>query len=225
MQEAGVFVHSRQHLPDDLAATITAFRQTAFPEPDASPEEHSDESGKYPGDPSDEHFEYSAMGGADVIVTAGGVSVGDRDFVKAALETLGTLDLWRVAMKPGKPLAFGRIGRTLFFGLPGNPVSAQVTFELFVRPALRKMAGGEPGDWKRRQVEAMLLEPVAHVSGRREYVRAVTKWQAGGYVARPLGGQSSADTLALARANSLLIVPETSQGAAAGETLSVLLLD
>jgi molybdopterin molybdotransferase len=211
VQEAGALVHSRLHLPDDLEVTLAAFRQNALAETEDTLEAIFEE--------------HSADGGADVIVTAGGVSMGDRDYVKTALETLGTLDLWRVAMKPGKPLAFGRIGRTLFFGLPGNPVSAQVTFELFVRPALRKMAGGHLQDLGRRQVEAVLLEPVAHAPGRREYVRAITEWQAGGYVTRPLGGQSSADTRSLALANSLLILPEASNGAAAGETLPVLLLD
>ena len=222
VQEAGASVHSRQHLPDDLETTLAAFRQCALPS-EHSQEEHSQ--AENVGENGASKGANAASEGVDVIVTAGGVSMGDRDYVKTALETLGTLDLWRVAMKPGKPLAFGRIGRTLFFGLPGNPVSAQVTFELFVRPALRKMAGEQTDNWGRRQVEALLLEPIAHVPGRREYVRAITEWQAGRYVTRPLGGQSSADTLALARANSLVIVPEASNGAAAGETLPVLLLD
>lgn len=215
VQEAGAVVHSRLHLPDDLEATLIAFRQNVLPSTEDTAENILDIF-------ADEH---AADGGVDVIVTAGGVSMGERDYVKTALETLGTLDLWRVAMKPGKPLAFGRIGRTLFFGLPGNPVSAQVTFELFVRPALRKMAGEHLQHLGRRQVEALLLEPVEHIPGRREYVRAVTEWQAGRYVTRPLGGQSSADTRMLAHANSLLIVPEASSGASAGETLPVLLLD
>jgi molybdopterin molybdotransferase len=80
--------------------------------------------------------------GADVLVTTGGVSVGDRDLVRQALQAAGArLDFWRVAMRPGKPLAFGRLGRTLVFGLPGNPASALTTFELFARPALRALAG------------------------------------------------------------------------------------
>src|SRR5207237_665951 len=124
-QEAGAILHSHTHVRDDLSDTEAAFRALADPET-----------------------------GADVILTAGGVSVGDRDYVKPALEKLGRLDLWRVAMKPGKPLAFGRIGDTLFFGLPGNPVSAMVTFELFVRPALWKMAGRT--ELERPQVQATL---------------------------------------------------------------------
>ena len=84
---------------------------------------------------------FDACAGADVIITSGGVSVGDYDFVKAVFAERGTLDFWQTAIRPGKPIAFGQWGSTLFFGLPGNPVSSMVTFELFVRPALRKMRG------------------------------------------------------------------------------------
>ena len=128
-------------------------------------------------------------------------------------------------MKPGKPLAFGRLGRTLFFGLPGNPVSAQVTFELFVRPALGKMMGLSESALARRQVEATLLEPIPHVPGRREYIRAHTEWRSGQFVTYPTGTQSSANSHSLALANSLLIVPETRENIEAGELLSALLLD
>ncbi len=204
VRESGAELHSRLHIPDDLEATLAALRQCAKWE--------ENEAGE------------NAHGGADVIVTAGGVSVGDRDFVKPALETLGTLDLWRVAMKPGKPLAFGRIGRTLFFGLPGNPVSAQVTFELFVRPCLLKMAGRPNAEWQRPQVEAELTEAITHTPGRREYLRGHTFWQNGRFVAQPLGGQSSANLQSLSRANSLLIVPEQATEMRAGQQISVLLL-
>lgn len=166
-----------------------------------------------------------ALSGADVIVTAGGVSVGDRDFVKPALEKLGRLDLWRVAMKPGKPLAFGSIGETLFFGLPGNPVSALVTFELFVRPALRKMAGRADSDLARRSVTAIAAQAVSHLPGRREYVRAVTILQDNQYHARPTGAQGSGILRSMLGANSLLVVPEDSPGIVAGEHVTVLLLD
>ena len=221
VREAGGVVHSRRHLPDDLAATQAALRECALRE-----EKTADRRQKTEGAALEEGLEEDDYEeGADVIVTAGGVSVGDRDFIKPALESLGTLDLWRVAMKPGKPLAFGRIGRTLFFGLPGNPVSALVTFALFVRPALRKMAGVREGELRRRQVTATLLAPISHVPPRREYVRAFTEWRESGFVTLPLSGQSSANMATLARANSLLIVPEQSEGAKAGDTLPVLLLD
>ena len=205
-RESGAELHSRLHIPDDLEATLAALRQCAnFGE-------------NQPGENDYTHA------GADVIVTAGGVSVGDRDFVKPALETLGTLELWRVAMKPGKPLAFGRIGRTLFFGLPGNPVSAQVTFELFVRPCLLKMAGRPENEWQRPQVEAELAEAITRTPGRREYLRGHTHWQNGRFVAQPLSGQSSANLQSLSRANSLLIVPEQATEMRAGQQISVLLL-
>ena len=200
VRECGAELHSRLHVPDNLEATLDALRRCV-------------EVGEN-GEP-----------GADVIITAGGVSVGERDFVKPALETMGTLELWRVAMKPGKPLAFGRIGQTLFFGLPGNPVSAQVTFELFARPCLAKMAGRLEADWQRREVEAELMETISHVPGRREYIRGATEWKDGRFVAQPLSGQSSANLQSLSRANSLLIVPEQATEARAGEQIRVLLLD
>jgi molybdopterin molybdotransferase len=196
VREAGAVVHSLTHIPDELEATRAALRACADPQT-----------------------------GADLIVTAGGVSVGDRDFVRPALEELGTLELWRVAMKPGKPLAFGSIGDTLFFGLPGNPVSAMVTFELFVRPALWKMAGRADAELARRQVPARLLEPIAHVPGRREYVRAVTTVQDGQFLTRPTGAQDSGILRSMTLANSLFIIPEEAAGVAAGETVTALLLD
>lgn len=228
VREAGAIVHSRRHIGDDLIATQAALRRCAFGKGNREenrPEDRAKEDGRRKTEGA--WLEDAAPDNdiADVIVTAGGVSVGDRDFVRVALESMGTLELWRVAMKPGKPVAFGRIGRTLFFGLPGNPVSAHVTFELFVRPALKKMAGVRDEELSRRCVTATLLADVPHVPPRREYVRARTEWQNGRFVALPLGGQGSANMATLARANSLLIVPEQSEGVKAGEILSVLLLE
>jgi molybdopterin molybdotransferase len=196
VREAGAAVHSLTHIPDDPVATEAALRACADPQ-----------------------------SGADVIVTAGGVSVGDRDFVKPALERLGRLELWKVAMKPGKPLAFGCIHDTLFFGLPGNPVSAMVTFELFVRPTLWKMAGRADADLARPQVQAVLTEDVPHMPGRREYLRAITIAQEGRFVTRPTGAQGSGILRSMTQANSLLVLPQESSGAAAGEVVTVLLLD
>ena len=194
VQEAGAALHSLTHVGDDLAATVAAFQALAAPE-----------------------------AGVDAIVTAGGVSVGDRDFVKPALEKLGRLDLWRVAMKPGKPLAFGSIGSTLFFGLPGNPVSALVTFELFVRPALWKMAGRT--DLNRPHVQAMLTHSVSHVPGRREYVRAFTTSAHGQFVTTPTGkAQGSGMLSSLTAANSLLIVPAEAATLPAQSVVEVMLL-
>ncbi len=193
VHEAGALLHSLTHLPDDLEATVAAFLTCS----------ESDT-------------------GADVILSAGGVSVGDRDYVKPALERLGKLEFWRVAMKPGKPLAFGSIGKTRFFGLPGNPVSALVTFELFVRPALAKMEGRR--EWERPVVTAELTHPVEHLSGRREYVRAVTRTEEGRFLATPTGAQGSGMLHSLTAANSLLIVPTESDGLSAGASVQVILL-
>lgn len=193
VREAGAEVHSRLHIPDDLAATEAALRRCV-------------------------------ESGADVIVSAGGVSVGDRDFIKPALERLGRLELWRVAMKPGKPLAFGSIGKTLFFGLPGNPVSALVTFELFVRPTLGMMAGRQAADLKRPVIQATVTEPVSHAPGRREFVRAVTTSEDGRFVTRPTGAQGSGILHSMLGANSLLVIPEDSLGLTPGQTATVLLL-
>jgi molybdopterin molybdotransferase len=196
VRESGAEVHSLTHIPDEPAATEATLRACADP-----------------------------ASGADVIVTAGGVSVGDRDFVRPALEKLGTLALWRVAMKPGKPLAFGRIGETLFFGLPGNPVSAMVTFELFVRPALWKMAGRAACELARRQVPAVLRTAIPHQPGRREYVRASTTVEGERFVTQPTGAQGSGILRSMTLANSLIVLPTESTGAAAGETVKVLLLE
>ena len=171
-------------------------------------------------------FEACVASGADVIVTAGGVSVGERDFVKPVLEKLGRLEFWRISMKPGKPLAFGSIGKTLFFGLPGNPVSALVTFELFVRPLLGKLAGRSMKDVLRPRLRVRLLEPVLHVAGRQEYVRAVITLQEDGeWVARITGDQGSSRLSSMVGANALLIIPADSVGLAMGDFLEALWLN
>lgn len=127
---------------------------------------------------------------ADVIVTTGGVSVGEEDHVKAALQAEGALSLWRVAIKPGKPLAFGRIGQTYFLGLPGNPVSSFVTFLLFVQPFLRELGGEAPRPLRSFPVHAAFTRP--HGDKRREFVRAQLVEGADGAVwAKPYSRQSS----------------------------------
>ena len=170
--------------------------------------------------------------GCDLILTSGGVSVGEFDYVKAAVEEIGSLNFWRIAIKPGKPLAFGRIGDALFFGLPGNPVSALVTFELFVRPALRKMAGYSR--LQRTLVSAVLGSPLPHEPGRREFVRArleapEKQGKAGelpaGLRALPLGSQDSHRLSSLASADALLIAHEEHGDYAIGDTLPAILLN
>jgi len=170
-------------------------------------------------------FRQCVDSGADVIVTAGGVSVGDRDYVKPVLEKLGRLEFWRIAMKPGKPLAFGQIGNTLFFGLPGNPVSAMVTFELFARPALRKMAGYPDNAIMRPIIPVTLSEPIPHTPPRREYARAIVTLEQSGFVATTTGNQGSSRLSSMMGANALIVIPEYSNGLDAGEQAQALLLN
>jgi len=161
----------------------------------------------------------------DVLLVSGGSSVGVHDHVRPALEELGvTLHFWRVEMKPGHPLAFGTRGDCLVFGLPGNPVSSMVCFEQFVLPALRRRMGNP--NLFRRTVAATLTHAVKHQPGRAEFVRvALSADAAGGFQVRATGPQSSGDLVSMARADGLLIVPEGSEGLAAGATVKVQLFD
>jgi len=160
---------------------------------------------------------------ADVLVVSGGVSAGDYDLVEPALLQLGATFLFtKVAIKPGAPLVFGRRGETLVFGLPGNPVSAQVTFDLFVRPALLKMQGARVLERPRVVVE--LLADVRNRSGRRSHVPARVRFEGGRLVARPLRSRGSGDLVAHARANALVVIEAARPQAAAGETAEAVLL-
>jgi molybdopterin molybdotransferase len=175
---------------------------------------------------------------ADVLVSSAGVSVGDRDFVREAVEALGArLDFWKVNMRPGKPLTFGRLpGRPggaagapgeahgegrLFFGLPGNPVSCMVTFELFVRPALRRMGGH--GVLERPRVRARALDPIDNPGTRPGYLRVRLEPVAGGLGARPTGEQGSAILRSMLVADGLAVVPGDTR-IAPGEEVEVILL-
>ena len=160
---------------------------------------------------------------ADVLVVSGGVSAGDYDLVEPALLELGATFLFtRVAIKPGAPLVFGRVGGTLVFGLPGNPVSAQVTFELFVRPALLKMQGARV--LGRPQVSVELLAAVKNRSGRKAYLPARLRFEGGRLVARPVRSMGSGDLAAHARANALVVIEADRVEAAVGETAGAVLL-
>jgi molybdopterin molybdotransferase len=165
---------------------------------------------------------FDACSDCDVLVTSGGVSVGDRDFIQMVAKERGALDFWKVAIRPGKPLAFGRIGHCLFFGLPGNPVSSLVTFELFVRPTLRKLSGHH--DLLRPQVVATLTAPLSHEPGRREFARAAVRWEHGHCLASPTGAQGSHRLSSLLSANAYLIADENHGDYATGDSLPALLL-
>lgn len=143
---------------------------------------------------------------ADVLVSSAGVSVGELDLVREALTRCGAeLHLWQVAMRPGKPITFGSLEGRPIFGLPGNPVSAMVTFELFVRPALRRMQGCRAVERARLRVPA--LEPIANPGGRRGYLRVTLARDGEGYGARLTGDQGSGILRSMVLADGLAVVP------------------
>jgi molybdopterin molybdotransferase len=161
--------------------------------------------------------------GADLFLTSGGVSVGDYDVVKDVLGTEGQMQFWQVNMKPGKPLAFGLLrGDVPLIGLPGNPVSAMVSFEQFARPAILRMLGHV--DLTKPTVRAMVDEPLTN-SGRRGFVRVVVAREEDGYHARSTGEQGSGVLTSMAKANGLAIIPEGTYRVPAGTELTVQMLD
>ena len=188
------------------------------------------------------------VGGADIIIVSGGVSVGPYDVVRAAFEEFGTIDLWRVAVQPGKPFAFGTARApgddrdpaappTLLFGLPGNPVSTFVTFELFVRPVIRRLGGHRQERWFRPGDRAVLRDDVAKGAGRRAFVRVMVERDAMGAPVRDdrgrlhaglaggASGQGSHVLSALAEADALAVIPETDDRLPAGAEVEVWWLD
>jgi len=159
----------------------------------------------------------------DVLVLSGGVSAGVFDLVEEALESHGVRLLFtKVAIKPGAPLVFGKRDHCLIFGLPGNPVSAQVTFDLFVRPALLRLQGARIV--ARPTVDAELAEAVKNRSGRRAHLPVDLRFEGHRFVARPLRSQGSADLVGHARANALLVLEAERTAAEAGERAPALLL-
>jgi molybdopterin molybdotransferase len=162
---------------------------------------------------------------ADLVLTSGGVSVGAYDVVKDALGRLGTVAFDRIAMQPGMPQGFGTIGpdETPFFGLPGNPVSAYVSFEVFVRPVLRRMLGVDP--IHRPIVRARLTEPLPSPAGKRSFARAWLSVEAGTYVVRPVGGSGSHLIASLAAANAFVVVPEETTQLDTDATVDVMMLE
>ena len=162
---------------------------------------------------------------ADVLVTSGGVSVGAYDVVKEVLSRLGTVSFDRVAMQPGMPQGFGTIGpdSTPVFGLPGNPVSALVSFEAFVRPALRKMLGATP--LERPRVRAVTTAPLRSPSGKRSYLRVALDVRDGAYAVTPVSGPGSHLLAGMSRATALAVVPEGVEVVEAGQAVEVLVLE
>jgi molybdopterin molybdotransferase len=166
----------------------------------------------------------SAASKADAIITSGGVSVGEADFTKAMMAKLGDVAFWRIAMRPGRPMAVGRIGSSVLFGLPGNPVAVMVTFLAFVRPALLKMMGAaaEPQIMlKARSLEAMRKKP-----GRTEYQRGrVSRGSDGTLEVRTTGNQGSGVLSSMVAANGLIVLGHEQGNVAVGEFVDVLMFD
>jgi molybdopterin molybdotransferase len=189
------------------------------------------------------------VAGAEAIIVSGGVSVGPYDVVRNAFEEFGRIDLWRVAVQPGKPFAFGTARApgddgndparpaTLLFGLPGNPVSTFVTFELFVRPALRRLAGHRDDALYRSVDRAILVEDVSKSSGRRAFIRVTVARDSDGSPRRDdrgrvtarlaggAGGQGSHVLSALATADALAVIPEADDTLPAGAEVALWWLD
>jgi len=161
--------------------------------------------------------------GADLFLTSGGVSVGDFDVVKMVLAAEGEMGFWRVRMKPGKPLAFGHIGGVPLLGLPGNPVSAMVSFELFARPAILKMLGKTK--LTKPTIEATLLGGVRRKDNRRHFLRVVLEERDGEYFARLTGDQGSGILLSMVQGQGLAIIPEDVDHLPVGARVQVMMLD
>jgi molybdopterin molybdotransferase len=162
---------------------------------------------------------------ADLVVTSGGVSVGAYDVVKQVLSSLGSVQFDRIAMQPGMPQGFGTIGpdETPIFGLPGNPVSALVSFEVFVRPVLRKMIGAYP--LERPRVSARALADLTSPRGKRSYLRVLLEVRDGAYVVSPVSGPGSHLLAGLARANALAVLDSEVEHVPAGAPVPVMLLE
>jgi len=167
----------------------------------------------------------AAAADADVVITTGGVSVGEADFTRAILARLGEAAFWKIAMRPGRPLAFGRVGHALFFGLPGNPVAVMITFYQFVREALLAAAGVSQGS-ELPMLQVPARDAIRKKPGRTEYQRAIVEQDAQGQWSVQLTGQQGSGVLSsMARANCLIVLEHGRGSVAAGEPVSVVLFD
>jgi molybdopterin molybdotransferase len=178
--------------------------------------------GSVPDDPARlEHAFREAAAMADVVISSGGVSVGDADFVRPMLDRLGEVLFWKIAMKPGRPLAYGRIGQSHFFGLPGNPVAVMVTFLAFVREALLKLAGVDPVPALPR-LRVKTTTPLKKAPGRTEFQRGIlSPDDSGEWTVRSTGNQGSGILSSMSAANCFIVLPQHSGSVAAGEWVDV----
>jgi molybdopterin molybdotransferase len=157
---------------------------------------------------------------ADAVITSGGASVGAADFVVDTLCSLGRIDFWKVAIKPGKPFAFGRIGAAYFFGLPGNPVSALVTFSQLARPALRRLMGAP--DARPLRLHAICTSALGKQPGRLEFQSGIFRREpGGGFTVEGLPGQGAHKLSRVSRANCFVILPAENAGVAPGDTVEI----
>ena len=176
----------------------------------------------------DLHAKLAATSGSDLVITSAGVSKGDYDIVKDVLEQRGSMNFWSVRMRPAKPLAFGHLRGdgakdVPLLGLPGNPVSAMVAFEMFARPAIRAMLGRPARP--RPAVDGVLNGPIRNYDGRRVYARVEVEKRDGVYYATPTGPQGSNILTSMSRANGLAICPEDLPAKHAGEQVRIIMLD
>ena len=165
-----------------------------------------------------------AAGRADVIITSGGVSVGEADYIRQLLDEIGEVVFWKIAMKPGRPLAYGKIGGCHFFGLPGNPVAVMVTFRQFVRDALRRLMGQHPKP--ALTFSAVCATPIRKAPGRTEFQRGiVTRNDSGELVVHSTGNQGSGILSSMGRANCFIVLPVAQGNVDAGAVVEVQLFD
>jgi molybdopterin molybdotransferase len=161
---------------------------------------------------------------ADAIITSGGVSVGEADFTKAMMKKLGDVAFWKISMRPGRPMAAGRIGKSVLFGLPGNPVAVMVTFLAFVRPALLRMMGSTAQSAP--LLRAKSLEPLRKKAGRTEYQRGFVSTAADGTLnVRTTGNQGSGVLSSMVQANGLIVLHHTQGNVAVGDAVDVMMFE
>ena len=166
-----------------------------------------------------------ASAAADVVITSGGVSVGEADFVKQILERLGEVLFWKIAMKPGRPMAYGKIGQAHFFGLPGNPVAVMVTFYQFVREALATLQG-QTELKPQPTMKVVCTEPVKKAPGRTEFQRGIlSRGENGEWTVRPTGDQGSGILSSMSQAHCFIVLPTETGRLEAGTIVDVQLLE
>jgi len=161
---------------------------------------------------------------ADLIITTGGVSVGEADYIKPVLDEIGQTEFWKIAIKPGRPLTFGSVGNSVFMGLPGNPVAVMVTFSLFVTHAIRILTGAPPSETPLLKVRS--LQDLRKKPGRCEYLRGIiardknNQWQV-----EKTGMQGSGILSSMSRANCFIVLPAENEGVKKGDLVDVQLFD